>query len=287
MKRIVVVIISLALILSACSSSSTPEAEEIEPTVVPTSAPSRTPTPTFTLVFTPTPTSTATETSTPTITLTSTNTSTPTPTLQAVTNGECIPLDTKRDIGIVKSITGGDTFIAEINGSEYKVRYIGIDSPELSDGDLGVSASNANKDLVLGKEVVLIREETDRDKDGQLPRYVVVGDTFVNEYLVSSGWANAVSYPPDLSCDKTFQESQSIAETNQSGMWSSVYFNPGSRSITPTSASLCNCSIDYDCSDFFSHLAAQNCFTSCGGSESNNWSGLDRDRNGKACESLP
>jgi len=56
---------------------------------------------------------------------------------------------------------------------------------------------------------------------------------------------------------------------------------------SPPPSGVCNCAIDYNCSDFATHAAAQECFESCGGSPNYNWSGLDRDRNGIACESLP
>ena len=198
-----------------------------------------------------------------------------------------MPLVTLTEFGIVKSITDGDTIVVEINGVEYTVRYIGIDAPEPSTGELGISSLNANKDLVLGKEVILIRDVSDDDSINRLLRYVVVGSTFVNEYLVRIGMASAISYSPDVSCDNTFQEAQSEAVNNQAGMWSTAYFDPGSHGISPTSESLCTCSIDYDCGDFSTHSAAQACFESCGGSKSNDWSALDRDGDGYACESLP
>lgn len=253
--------------------------------------------PFYTSTYTPTSSSTSTETPTPTLFRTATQTPTHTRTktstlpvaLQAVLNSDCIPLDSKREIGFVKSITDGDTIIVEINGVDYKVRYIGVDSPEPSSGDLGVSASNANMHLVLEKQVILIKDASEKDKYGRLLRYVVVGDTFVNDYLVSIGMAVAVSYPPDTACDITFKKTQSHAKDNNLGMWSPVYLEPGTRSISPTSVNpvICNCSIDYNCRDFSSHSAAQACFEYCGGSKSYNWSGLDRDRDGIACESLP
>src|SRR5262249_31667040 len=48
----------------------------------------------------------------------------------------------------------------------------------------------------------------------------------------------------------------------------------------PCEASDCNCA------DFPSHAEAQRVFEKHGGSPSNNWSGLDRDHDGIACESL-
>jgi hypothetical protein len=44
---------------------------------------------------------------------------------------------------------------------------------------------------------------------------------------------------------------------------------------------------DVNCSNFSTHAAAQQWFTSHGGSSSNDVAGLDRDHDGQACESLP
>jgi Protein of unknown function (DUF4236) len=51
----------------------------------------------------------------------------------------------------------------------------------------------------------------------------------------------------------------------------------------PQPAAVCDCGRDYNCGDFSTHSAAQACYESCGG---NNWSGLDSDKDGNACESL-
>ncbi len=57
--------------------------------------------------------------------------------------------------------------------------------------------------------------------------------------------------------------------------------------VNPLGNSSCTCSFDYDCNNFRTHNAAQSCFNSCGGSSSYNWSRLDGDGDGVACESLP
>lgn len=137
----------------------------------------------------------------------------------------------------------------------------------------------------MGKTVVLIKDTSETDRYDRLLRYVVVGNTFVNEYMVRSGLAEASSYPPDTACDSQFAGSQDIARSSFLGMWSQLLITPNSRSGGGESG--CNCSIDYDCDDFSSHAAAQACFTQCGGSKSYNWSRLDGDHDGSACESLP
>ena len=57
--------------------------------------------------------------------------------------------------------------------------------------------------------------------------------------------------------------------------------------ITYTPIWVCDCNRDYNCDDFSSHNEAQYCFEYCGGSEDENWSGLDNDGDGIACENLP
>ena len=45
----------------------------------------------------------------------------------------------------------------------------------------------------------------------------------------------------------------------------------------------CDCKKIFSCSDFSSPNEAQNCFLACGGSSTNNWSNLDNDQDGYAC----
>lgn len=149
---------------------------------------------------------------------------------------------------------------------------------------------------MLGKTVTLIVDTSEVDRYDRLLRYVIVDDVFVNEALVRLGMAVAVSYPPDTACLNTFREAQGAAELGLLGMWAAPLLNPTARAgdapfptvPAPTAQpSLCNCSIDYNCGDFSTHNEAHACFTSCGGSPSYNWSGMDGDHDGEPCESLP
>ena len=275
------------------------------PALPPTSASALTLTPTV-----PTPTSTATatvtrvltetpaltSTSNPTLTPATTQTRTPTITLQAIINGECLPTNTKREVGVVTAVIDGDTIAVEIDGTDYVVRYIGIDSPEATSDVLSGEATQKNEDLVLGKTVTLIMDTSEVDRYERLLRYVIVDDVFVNETMVRLGMATAVSYPPDTACASTFREAQGIAEMGLLGMWAAPLLNPTARAgdsplptdtPPPGGSSVCNCSIDYNCSNFSTHSEAQACFSSCGGSSAYNWSGMDGDHDGQACESLP
>jgi hypothetical protein len=56
---------------------------------------------------------------------------------------------------------------------------------------------------------------------------------------------------------------------------------------TPTHAPICDCYAHYKCANFSTHNQAHACFTSCGGSSTNNWNSLDNNHDGEPCQSLP
>jgi micrococcal nuclease len=188
-------------------------------------------------------------------------------------------------------VTDGDTIVVNIDGKEFRLRYIGIDSPESGESG-GYEATQKNKALVEGKTVTLVKDVSETDSYGRLLRYVFVEEIFVNYEMVRSGYAESGSWPPDTSCDEIFSSANNIAKTNRLGLWNStatpIYFAPIYPTSQPGATSQpiggCNCSVDYNCDDFSTHSEAQACYVSCGG---NNWAGLDRDNDGSACESLP
>lgn len=123
----------------------------------------------------------------------------------------------------VTRVIDGDTL--EIEGGE-KVRYIGINTPELHDPRkkiecFGKEAFEKNKKLVEGKTVTLIKDISETDKYGRLLRYVYVDDLFINGVLVKEGFAYAVSYPPDIAKQDQFLEMQRFAKEQSKGLWKS------------------------------------------------------------------
>ncbi|GAG80741.1 unnamed protein product, partial [marine sediment metagenome] len=84
-------------------------------------------------------------------------------------------------------VIDGDTIEVDLNGKVYKVRYIGINSPEY-DQPFGNEATQANSSLVSGKNVILEKDVSGTDKYGRPLRYVYVGYLFVNSHLVKFGW---------------------------------------------------------------------------------------------------
>ena len=96
----------------------------------------------------------------------------------------------------VTNVIDGDTIDVQINGETFRVRYVGVNTPE-RDEPCYSEASAANRALVGGQNVILVRDVSETDRFDRLLRYVYVGDTFVNEVLVAQGFAEAVLYEPD------------------------------------------------------------------------------------------
>jgi len=98
--------------------------------------------------------------------------------------------------GTVVRVVDGDTIRVLIGGREEAVRYIGINTPERNEVCYR-EAADANRALVEGRQVRLVKDRSERDRFDRLLRYVYVGDVFVNALLVQDGWAEVVRYEPD------------------------------------------------------------------------------------------
>lgn len=128
------------------------------------------------------------------------------------------------EVGQVEYVIDGDTIDVVINGQSYRVRYIGVNTPEL-DEPCYDDATNANLSLVGGETVQLVKDVSDTDRYGRLLRYVYVGDLFVNAELVTEGWAEAVRYEPDTAYLDIFYELEDEARAAGLGCHPTGVFN--------------------------------------------------------------
>ncbi|OIP24750.1 hypothetical protein AUK11_02240 [bacterium CG2_30_37_16] len=132
---------------------------------------------------------------------------------------------TTNNSAMVSRVIDGDTI--ELSTGE-KVRYIGINTPETVHPSkavqcFGEEAAAKNKELVLGKEVILKKDVSNKDKYGRLLRYVYLNDgTMVNNLLVKNGYAFASAYPPDIKYQLTFESSEKEARENNLGLWENI-----------------------------------------------------------------
>lgn len=116
---------------------------------------------------------------------------------------------------VVARVIDGDTI--ELSNDE-RVRLIGIDTPERGDCYYKEAKSRLEQ-LALGKEVILQKDITNRDKYNRLLRYIYLDDIFINDVLVKEGYAKAYYYKPDTKFYKAFRESEKDAKQNELGLW--------------------------------------------------------------------
>jgi micrococcal nuclease len=124
----------------------------------------------------------------------------------------------------VVRVVDGDTIVVAIKGDEYRLRYIGIDTPETVDPDrpaecLGRQASDYNRDLVEGETVGLEKDVSEVDEFGRLLRYVWLGNEMVNGRLVREGFAQVTTHPPDVKYAEMFVALQAEARGAGRGLW--------------------------------------------------------------------
>lgn len=120
----------------------------------------------------------------------------------------------------------GDTIRVRLGGEVERLRYVGIDAPELVTDSgqpepLAEEAREANEELVGGKDICLEQDVSDRDRFGRLLRYAWLEDgTMVNEALVLAGLAEAREFRPDTKHHKSIlQPAEEAAIAAGRGIW--------------------------------------------------------------------
>lgn len=121
----------------------------------------------------------------------------------------------------------GDTVVVTIDGTDERVRLIGIDTPESVAQDRPVECFGPeSKDrmaelLPPGTAVRLERDVEARDRFDRLLAYVFRADddVLVNLLLVQEGFAESVAYPPNTARQRDFDEAEAEARAAQRGLW--------------------------------------------------------------------
>jgi len=119
--------------------------------------------------------------------------------------------------GKVVGISDGDTITVLQDHTQYKIRLYGIDSPE-SHQDFGTKAKQFTSDLVFGKEVKVIKEDTDRY--GRTVGIVYVGNTCVNQEIIRNGFAWVYEKYCHKPMCQEWQKLEDQARTSKAGLWS-------------------------------------------------------------------
>lgn len=125
----------------------------------------------------------------------------------------------------------GDTFVATLDGEdgEWKIRMLGIDTPETVDprrpvACFGKEASKKLAELLTGKRVRLESDPQadERDKYDRLLKNVILEDgTDVNALMVREGFAHAyLSFPLNPARKRELKGLEALAKAASAGLWS-------------------------------------------------------------------
>ncbi|MFH0820175.1 MAG: lamin tail domain-containing protein, partial [Candidatus Peregrinibacteria bacterium] len=123
----------------------------------------------------------------------------------------------------VTRVIDGDTIVAEVKGSLFTIRLIGVDTPETvhpfkAVEFYGKEAGNYLKNRLTGQPITLAFEPGKFDKYGRLLAYVYFGSDFINAELVAQGYGYAYTRFPFKYLPE-FVGLQTQAKTKQLGLW--------------------------------------------------------------------
>jgi micrococcal nuclease len=130
--------------------------------------------------------------------------------------------------GQIAKISDGDTVTVRFDsGATEKVRLIGIDTPETKRPNtpiqcFGPEATQFTTALIpVGTKVRVERDIEVRDRYDRLLGYVyrAADGLFVNEALAANGYANLLTYPPNVAHVDTFRDAVSAAREANRGLW--------------------------------------------------------------------
>jgi micrococcal nuclease len=128
----------------------------------------------------------------------------------------------------VDFVIDGDTIDVLIDGTEERVRLIGIDTPETKKPNtpiecFGPEATSFTTSLLpVGTPVRLERDIVNRDHFGRLLAYVYrAGDgIFVNYEVLRQGFGTPLSIEPNTTHIELFVDAARTAEASDVGIWS-------------------------------------------------------------------
>lgn len=127
----------------------------------------------------------------------------------------------------VTRVVDGDTIRVRIQGTDERVRLIGIDTPEThGPGGLrecfGAEATDRLAALLPeGTAVRLVRDVEARDRYDRLLAYVYRASDglFVNLAMAREGYATTLTYPPNVAHADELVAAVAAARTGQRGLW--------------------------------------------------------------------
>jgi len=126
--------------------------------------------------------------------------------------------------GTVVRVVDGDTIHVRVGARVEKVRYIGVNTPEVhhptkGEEPGGREAACVNRDLVAGRQARLELDAQTHDRYGRLLAYVWVDGAMINAELVRLGYAQVMTIPPNVRHQALFLRLQREARAAGRGLW--------------------------------------------------------------------
>lgn len=138
----------------------------------------------------------------------------------------CTETPPSGDLGdsLVSRVVDGDTALIVIDGSDVRVRFIGIDAPESVAPDqpvecLGPEAAAFVAERLEGERVRLEFDVEREDRFGRTLAYLWLGDELFNETIVREGLAVVTTFPPNVRHVDRFVAAQREARAESRGVW--------------------------------------------------------------------
>ncbi|EAI0816789.1 thermonuclease family protein, partial [Campylobacter coli] len=108
-------------------------------------------------------------------------------------------------------VIDGDTIEISTNNKTSKIRFFGIDAPELKQ-NFGKKSKAALEKILKDKEVYIFSKN--KDNYGRIVAIVKLKDVDINQFLVSQGYAWADTYYTNA-----YIKEQEKAQKNKLGLW--------------------------------------------------------------------
>ncbi|HEB7556471.1 TPA: thermonuclease family protein, partial [Campylobacter coli] len=108
-------------------------------------------------------------------------------------------------------VIDGDTIEISTNNKTSKIRFFGIDAPELKQ-NFGKQSKAALEKILKDKEVYIFSKN--KDNYGRIVAIVKLKDVDINQFLVSQGYAWADTYYTNA-----YIKEQEKAQKNKLGLW--------------------------------------------------------------------
>ena len=132
--------------------------------------------------------------------------------------------------GRVVGVVDGDTVDVWDGSANFRVRLIGIDTPETKDPNdpvecFGAEATDRATGVLLNRTVYLEKDVSETDRFDRLLRYLWVvpkdgGAAYMaNERLVEDGYAAASRFPPDVRYAERLRDAEAAARGAERGLW--------------------------------------------------------------------